>query len=50
MEKSDSEGNNVQKSVELEQLDQCTKTDNVQIDREERVIGEVTEGTEGAEN
>ena len=44
VEKSDSEGNNVQKHVEPEELDKGTKTDNVQMDIEERVIGEVTEG------
>ena len=44
VEKSDSEGNNVQKNVEPEELDKGTKTDNVQMDTQERVIGEVTEG------
>ena len=44
VEKSDSEGNNVQKHVEPEELDKGTKTDNVQMDTEEHVIGEVTEG------
>ena len=34
-EQSDSEGNNVQKDVELEELDKGTKTDNVQMDTEE---------------
>ena len=50
VEKSDSEGNNVQKhvdvqkDVELEELDEGTETDNVQMDTEEHVIGEVREG------
>ena len=46
VEKSDSEGNNVQKDVELEELDEGTKTDNVQMDMEECVIGEVTKGVD----
>ena len=56
LEKSESDGNNVQTDVEPEQLDQVenidqgTKTDNVQIDTEERVIGELSEGTESADN
>ena len=44
VEKSDNELNNVQKHVEPEELDEGTKTDNVQMDTEECVIGEVTEG------
>ena len=44
MEKSDSEGNYVQKNVEPEELDKGTKTDNVQMDTQEHVIGEVMEG------
>ena len=56
LEKSESNGNNVQTDVEPEQLDQVenidqgVKTDNVQIDTEERVIGELSEGTESADN
>ena len=46
VETSDSEGNNVQKDVEPEELDKGTKTDNVQMDMEECVIGEVTEGVD----
>ena len=46
VEKSDREGNNVQKDVEPEELDEGTKTDNVQMDTEEHVIGEVTEGVD----
>ena len=34
----------VQIDVELEELDEGMKTDNVQMDTEEHVIGEVTEG------
>ena len=43
VEKSDSEGNNVHKNVEPEELDKGTKTDNVQMDMQEHVIGEVME-------
>ena len=56
LENSESDGNNVQTDDELEQLDQVenidqgTKTDNVQIDTEERVIGELSEGTESVDN
>ena len=56
LENSESDGNNVQTDVELEQLDQVenidqgTKTDNVQIDTEECVIGELSEGTESVDN
>ena len=56
LENSESDGNNVQTDVETEQLDQVenidqgTKTDNVQIDTEECVIGELSEGTESADN
>ena len=46
VEKSDREGNNVQKDVEPEELDEGTKTDNVQMDMGEHVIGEVTEGVD----
>ena len=50
VENSDSEGNNVQKDVDVqkdvepEKLDEGMETDNVQMDMEERVIGEVREG------
>ena len=46
VEKSDSEGNNVQKDVEPEELDKVMKTDNVQMDTEECIIGEVTKGVD----
>ena len=46
VETSDSEGNNVQKDVEPEELDKVMKTDNVQMDTEECIIGEVTKGVD----